>query len=37
MDVPPPHTAEPLPDRGAFLAEVSVAVCAFVGRQTFAR
>jgi pimeloyl-ACP methyl ester carboxylesterase len=32
MDVPPPHATEPLPDRGAFLAEVSVAVCAFVGR-----
>lgn len=32
MDVPPPHATEPLPDRGAFLAEVSAAVCAFVGR-----
>jgi alpha-beta hydrolase superfamily lysophospholipase len=32
MDVPPPQTTEPLPDRNAFLAELHSEVCHFVAR-----
>jgi alpha-beta hydrolase superfamily lysophospholipase len=31
MDVPPPHTTEPLPDKQAFLREYSSEICKFVG------
>jgi pimeloyl-ACP methyl ester carboxylesterase len=30
MDVPPPQTSEPLPDRDAFLARLAVEVCEFL-------
>lgn len=30
MNVPPPHESEPLPDRNAFLAELTADVCRFV-------
>jgi pimeloyl-ACP methyl ester carboxylesterase len=32
MHTPPPHTAEPLPDRDAFLARFTAAVCDFLCR-----
>ncbi|WP_263770034.1 alpha/beta hydrolase family protein [Propionivibrio soli] len=32
MDLPPPQTTEPLPDKQAFLREYSSEVCRFVGR-----
>ena len=31
MDVPPPHTTEPLPNKQAFLQEYSSEICKFVG------
>lgn len=31
MDVPPPHTTEPLPNKQAFLREYSSEICKFVG------
>ena len=30
MHVPPPQTTEPLPDRDAFLAELTTEVCRFI-------
>ncbi|MCY1383798.1 hypothetical protein D9M69_719590 [compost metagenome] len=31
MDVPPPHTTEPLPDKQAFMQAYSSDICKFVG------